>query len=63
MRISGKIAVYHGDAGHGIFNEELKDFIQIYTEGSKDHCKCDYVVYENHFISKMRLPDNASIFS
>jgi hypothetical protein len=31
--------------------------------GSKDGCKVATTVFGNHFISKMRLPDSATIFT
>ena len=35
----------------------------MYPDGSKDGCNVGSAVFEKHFISIMRLPDKASIFT
>jgi hypothetical protein len=41
--------------------EEHENFIHVYTDGLKEDCKVS--VFENNFISSIRLPDNALIFT
>ena len=43
--------------------EEHEDFIQIYTDGSKDGNKVGCAAFEKSFISSTRLPEKASIFT
>ena len=43
--------------------EEHDDFIQIYTDGSKDGNKVGCAAFEKSFISNIRLPEKASIFT
>ena len=43
--------------------EEHGDFIQIYTDGSKDDNKVGCAAFEKSFISNIRLPEKASIFT
>ena len=43
--------------------EEHMDFIHLYTDGSKDDNKVGCAVFGNNYSSKLRLPENASIFT
>ena len=43
--------------------DEYKDFIPICTDGSKEGRKVGSASFENHAKSKIRLPDNAFIFT
>ena len=43
--------------------DEHDDFIQIYTDGSKDDNNVGCAAFEKSFISRVRLPSKASIFT
>ena len=43
--------------------EKHKDYTKLYTDGSKDGSKVGCAVFEKQFSAKLRLPNNASIFT